>query len=344
MELSSVLKKVRALISTAEHPNTPPAEAQTASEMADRLMLKYAIDEALARTAAPAAERQKPGTAMIELGEDWDLMPYIAAMANHIASFTRCKIRHYVRYVGGDTGYLSKVYGFESDLRYFEILYTTIRLHMVGALRPKIDPSESLEDNCYRLHNAGYNWLQIAELYGWRKRGSFETEDPRYGKECWTHQRTDEKKSNWQLGSQNKRAYFKACKERGETPQKISAGGTQTYRVSAFEGYASKIGIRLRKLAGERSGDGAEIVLRSAMEDVEGLFREDNPDLFQEAKAMAECEACKKSKSGHCRSHRPRAYKPRAFSQAGYTAGSVHADSADLMAGDRVGGIKKAVS
>ena len=54
MELNAVLGKVRALIARAEHPATPAAEAATARKMADRLMLKYAIDEATAEAARPA--------------------------------------------------------------------------------------------------------------------------------------------------------------------------------------------------------------------------------------------------------------------------------------------------
>src|SRR3954447_1427343 len=42
-----VLERVRKLLATAEHPNTPPAEAEAMSEKAAELMARYAIDQAL---------------------------------------------------------------------------------------------------------------------------------------------------------------------------------------------------------------------------------------------------------------------------------------------------------
>ena len=46
----SIVEKVRAILDRANHPNTPPAEAETALALAQRLITKYSLDEgALAR-------------------------------------------------------------------------------------------------------------------------------------------------------------------------------------------------------------------------------------------------------------------------------------------------------
>lgn len=347
---SAILKKVRALIARAEHPTTPPFEAEAAAAKAEELMMKYAVDEAVARMATNVTERAKPGVLEFDLGMDQGLATYIMAVANAIAAHLRCKVRHYVRH-DSERGWISRAYGFDHDLRFFEVLYTTIRLHMIDALRPKWDPVLTNEENAYRLHNAGFNWLQMAELRGWHKRGwgdpNFDFEDTRYGKECWIGP-GGELKTNWQLGSQHKRYYFKACEAKGESTKTIAAGGTETYRRSAAQGYASRINQRLHKLRHDTNSEpGAAVALRDAFQDVEDFFRAENPDLFQTRvrEPEPECEKCKKNPSGHCRDHpRGRSYAPRPFSQAGYSAGTAVADTADLMGGDKVSKSARAVN
>lgn len=44
MSNDSVERKVRALLERANHPGTPPAEAEAALAMAYRLMMKYHLD------------------------------------------------------------------------------------------------------------------------------------------------------------------------------------------------------------------------------------------------------------------------------------------------------------
>src|ERR1700689_2368021 len=168
MELSSLLERVRKLVAVAEHPETPPHEAKLAREMADSLMLKHAIDEALLDQTRPAPLRAKPATINVDLAHYAnDLVAWISRLAELTARHCRCLIRSYTGYNNGV--YHSTVYGYESDLRYFEILYPELRLHMLGALRPGWNKTETLEENCFRLHSAGYNWLEIAELDGWAK-------------------------------------------------------------------------------------------------------------------------------------------------------------------------------
>lgn len=346
---SAVLRKVRAFIAIAEHPNTDPIEAKAAADKADELMRNYAINEAIARSAVGIADRALPGTLFIDLGQYNALATYVADVADAIARHLRCKIRHYVKYDNERRAWMSKVYGFEHDLRFFEVMYTVIRLHMIDALRPKWDPALSMEDNCYALHAVGYNWLQIAELRGWHKRGwneaGFDPDDERYGKECWIGP-DGELKSNWQLGSMHKRAYQRACKVRGEETKVIHAGETDTYRASAARGYAVRINQRLHRQRAEANTEpGTDLVLRDAFADVQDFFKEDNPDLYKVYEPGPECEKCKKNPSGSCRDHpRGRAYRERPFSQAGYSAGTRVADTADLMAGDTVRNTTKAVS
>lgn len=368
MELSTVLKQVRSLVNLAEHENTPPAEAQLAREKADALMLKYAIDQAQLEAAKPIADRGKPEFAEFPTASDMDIAAKVGWMMGVVAQHTRCKIRAYTRYDQEQRCWMSTVYGYESDLRYFEILYTTLRLHMLGVLRPRPQADLSDDENAYRLHSAGYNWLEIAEMYGWRKVPPSAVTDLRYdgkvsdelydrfldGKaEVWHNRNTDEYKTNWQIGSYWKRACQRAAAKRGETHTRISAGGSSTYRTSAADGYVSRIHRRLRDTQAARAGAG-ELVLANRERDLEDFVRETNPSAYTrcpECQKLSanpyecdrcghhiadppptarECERCKKARSGYCRAHSPGPFAPRPFSSEGYSAGVAHANTADI--------------
>ena len=55
-----LMETVRLLLARAEHPNTPPEEADTALRRANALMARHAIDEALVRATQTARERRAP--------------------------------------------------------------------------------------------------------------------------------------------------------------------------------------------------------------------------------------------------------------------------------------------
>lgn len=337
MELNTVLERVRKLVAIAEHPGTGVEEANAARQMADSLMLKYAIEQAELDASRPAPQRAKPGIIDIDLTPDYDLVGYVAQLAASCARTCRCKIRQYTKWTN-EAGYRSTVYGFESDLRYFEVLYTTLRLHMIGALRPKVDPARSLEDNAYELHKAGLNWLEIAGEYGWKKARDIQPEDTQ--PVMYVNAKLGERKSNWTVGSHYKRACQRACKARGEKVLSIPASASETFRRSAAQGYVARMRGRLSKLeSGREAGTGAELVLANAANDLNAFFKEQNPDMFKEAEDVPECPNCKKAKSGHCRAHPAMRFREQAFSDAGYSAGVRQANSADL--GGNVGTAEK---
>lgn len=358
--LTTVLRQVRLLVAKAEHEATPPEEARACQEKADQLMLDYAVNEAMLEADAPTAQRSLPGIIILPTAK-WQtgLEGSLADLITHISQHCRCRARNWVRYT--QDGYESKVFGFESDLRYVELLYTTLRLHMLGVLRPTVDPAASAESNAYRLHNAGYNWLQIAEMYGWHKMSSWEIgnlqgdvylavrelRDPYRKGEA--HE-DGEILSASKLGSGIKRAYYRECKRLGTQPVKIAANGTATYRRCAAQGYVSGIYKRLRRMD-DGVEPGAALALRNREDELDAFFREQNADLFRSAPPRDEeeyvshenCEKCKRASSGYCRDHRIRAYKEMPFDAAAYAAGARHAETADLFTGGTNMATKKGI-
>lgn len=349
MELNDALRKVRALVALAEHPGTGEAEADLARRQADALMLKFAIDEAMADNAKPMAQRGKAGKIEFELaGNTENLAGYVSWLADKIARHCRVKVRNYVRF---DRVWISTAYGYEGDLRYFETLYTTLRLHMLGAVRPTYDSNLSLELNCYLLHEAGFNWLEIAEMRGWRKlapfrAGEYDMKVPYEHKDGMVWPAT-------KVGGEIKRAYLKEVGRRGETPTKISAGGARTYRRSSMDGYVTRISERLRLIEAARDmAEAGALVLRSdALED---FFREDAPNLYTRCPRCGKlssdpynCEYCGQFLSDSPepvagRPGRARAYKPTPYDPRAYQRGTRHADTADI-GGSKVGSNKKEI-
>jgi hypothetical protein len=274
-----------------------------------------------------SAARPVPGIIKIAYGQHTDITGHVSTMMENTARHCRCRVRHYAEYNHEEHQYYAKVYGYESDLRYFEILYTTLHLHMLGALLPNLIAGESIEDTAYRLHNIGYNWQQIAELYGWYETMS----EPGETKHMFKNEHTGERASVAKAVGQYKLAYQHAIKARKEAPLRIQPNATETFRRSAAQGYISRINRRLYDVAsGRHSEDGAALVLRGREDDLSAFFKKENPDMFRPAEPEPPCEACNNSKSGYCRRHRPLKYVPRPHSEAGYSAGVRHADTANL--------------
>jgi hypothetical protein len=308
MELNRVLELARKLIAKAESTDSP-AEADALIKQADALRIKYAIDEAALDASRPAAARSKPATIEIELGGA-GITEYIAGMARDIALHCGCKIRNYTSHYDG--AWHSKVWGFESDLRYFEILYTTLRLHMIGALRPKPDPTISIEDNAYVLHNAGLNWFDIAKAFGWYQ----VTPLPGEPVNMYVNRNTGERAGWAKSVGTFKAAYKRAIIARGESALHIPPSGGDTFRRSAAQGYISRIDQRLRAIRGQRTNSSA-LALR--VSEVEEMYESDNPDLFKPVEETA-----------IVRRGRPRAYKELPFSSTAYSRGVDHANTASL--------------
>jgi len=330
VELNQVLKRVRQFVAKAEapiHEGATPAERKaaeieqaTARAMADKLMEEYAVTEAQAESTRPVSQRQRPGKIEVSLAPSSDVSGYVGTLAEMTARHCRCMIRLYSRYDYAERMWMSKIYGFESDVRYFEILYTTLRLHMIGAIMPKPDPRKSLEDNAYILHNAGLNWIGIAEEYGWYQvaREEGDTSKAMY----MNDQFPGERRTFARAVAIHEAAYKRACEARGEKPMRIPPGGAKTFRLSAAQGYIDRLNARLRE-AREGRHAGADIILRSRMDDLKLFFRKDNPDLF--APAIETDAAPVTVKRG-----RIAKYKPPPFNPAGYRTGANHADTVSL--------------
>jgi hypothetical protein len=377
-KLAAILRKVRRLVAIAEHEIADTATAEEragalqeqdrARAQADALMLQYAIDQAMIADAEPAATRGTPKSIAVPLASedrtDDNLPGYVAWLCSEVAKHCRCLARNYASYDREQKVWISTVYGFSGDVGYFDVLYTTLRLHMLDVVRPSYRASESLELNAYRMHNAGYNWLEICEAMGWRKLGYDQHHirqrhpemDAASDKAVWyvrnKGQDNEEVATATKIGSEVKRAYHRAVKAKGEQPTVISANGAKTYRRSALEGYVTRIGARLRTVEDSRDfGSSGALVLANQAERLEDWVRDQHPERYTRcpncgklSDSKYDCDRCghhiedqpvcpECERLGHpCRLHKPRksTFKPQPFNQAAYQSGRAHADTADL--------------
>ncbi|HEX3706447.1 MAG TPA: DUF2786 domain-containing protein [Mycobacteriales bacterium] len=122
----AVLARIRKLLAVAEHPATPPAEAESAAQAAERMIIKYAIDEAL--LAARSDVRSKPEVRMIVIEA-----PYASAKRVILSAVARA---HGVRVIS-HTGQAARatLVGFDSDLRLVDLLFTSLLLQAATGMR-----------------------------------------------------------------------------------------------------------------------------------------------------------------------------------------------------------------
>jgi hypothetical protein len=287
VELSTALKRVRQLIEKAEHPIAPGAtpeeraaaekEQATARAMADDIMQRFAIEEWQAMQKADKGT--KPTRIRVDIGAGDSLfLSETASLCNMVASYCRCS-SIWMRRSGRSLAQLQEycwVYGYESDLRYFELLFTTLYLHMSGAIFPKPDPTKSLEANAYELHNAGLNWYDIAQAYGWTEVPS----RPGEAKHMYHNKDTGERASWGKCIGRIKSAYAREIARRGEEPLRIPPNGSANFRYNAAHGYLSAVNIRLRQRMGQR-GTGAELVLADRTQNITAMINEEHPDVTE---------------------------------------------------------------
>jgi hypothetical protein len=156
---AKMLERVRALLAKAEG-TTFPEEAESFRAKAYQLMTEYAIEQWQVDAAQDGVhKRPTPEVRQFEFGwwrtsnrsdELWDLF---MSTARHC----RCTvaIRGYGDRTKGGSYTTIPVIGLDSDLDFFDMLFTHLMLQMAMGLEPKVDTTETLGANALRLRSAG---------------------------------------------------------------------------------------------------------------------------------------------------------------------------------------------
>lgn len=301
---TSALETIRALMARAEHPNTPPPEAELALRQANRMMARHAIDEAQARASMSEAERRAP------VQEVWTWMsghseyhPYLRSMLEAIAANNRCMAVIASSYRDAEV----TMVGFREDVDWVQMLYTSCQLTFLSKLSPTWNKELGIDANVYAFKVAGHSWNSI---WGLMATHHFGIDDDRLHEEYTPYadrgrlytgrirregggyyDRGDWREFGLPCGPRspsNKyllRAYRRHAKLIGdENP--IETQRLDAYRRSFAKGFSEQIEYRLRRMKAdadeEVAASGQEVALRDAFADVREAFYREFPDLHPE--------------------------------------------------------------
>lgn len=322
-KLEDMLRKVRALLATADHENTPPHEADTARRMAEALMFKYRLDEADMGQGQDGVSPQWETFTVCRVGSEY---------ARHYRQMFSVACRHVEARAMFDTAYeeseqyydekyyVAHVVGYESDLRIISVLYTAMQLSFQRKVEPRFDPELTKQVNAYVMRNAGMEGRRIAEAI--------------YGR--------DDKN----LRPKVRNMYKKEALARGEDPTDLLGRGNnmKTYRESYAAGFLDEVWRRLSTMRAARGEHELGLVLVGRKEAIDESFYQKYPSARPSTAVAkpyeapnANCPKCAKAKSGYCREHgwlKPRYSRSAgAFSASGYSKGQDAARTVDMGGG-----------
>lgn len=255
--LDATLRRIRGLLDKASHPGTPEAEADVSRAHAEKLMIKFAIEEAALDASRPAAARMVPEKIKIEICRgDNPIAKQLGSLISYIASHCRCRVI-FTNYCGqwAPAGQMSAdAVGYPSDLRYLELLFTTLMLDMTSHVEPEVDPAKSFDANVHLLHESGVKWVRIATLmnraYEEYQANSTEIDGEEVAPKWRKAVRESKKQPGvlvpWPDGHRLINAYRRHCELIGEEPRAIVS--PVSYQRNFAEGYVNRVATRLWKM------------------------------------------------------------------------------------------------
>ncbi|QHB37462.1 hypothetical protein SEA_AIKOY__57 [Mycobacterium phage Aikoy] len=275
-----IMSRIMKLLERANHPETPEAEANSCSELAEKLMAQHMIDRM----------DLKPEDKSRVIQDKWEMrvgdagsefMYHVIDMLKNVV--THCGIRvhpnaPYLKREDGTVDYQTKVFtlvGFPEDMRFAELIWFRVFMGFVTNINPKWDASKPMEENVYALARAGRSWGDIHEAA--TKAGETLPDLLKGG------------------GAKLRDMYKKACAAKGEEYYKTRTH--DAYRATFVRSYDATIRSRLRLMreaANESVSDADKyaLAIRDTKERVDEefyrLFPEYDPEVIRR---MREAEA-----------------------------------------------------
>lgn len=163
---TKLIARVQALLDKAASTGFT-AEAESFRAKADELMTKYIIEEHELRLAADPSEREAPTRATIFVASPGSpIGRQMATLAMAVADYCRCRILfHNLDSKRIDIS--AWLWGFPTDIDYFNMIFTSLSMQMANEMEPKPDPARSDVDNYEVLRMAGVPGARMAEVTGW---------------------------------------------------------------------------------------------------------------------------------------------------------------------------------
>lgn len=271
--------KIQALLANADDESLSDEARATYRAKAEELMIRYRIaeEEALATEGAEGATPivRKVRVTTRNVGP---IHVYYTATFTTIAR--HCGVRVHLTW---NEGYVAHVVGYEGDVRYAEFLWTAALLMFSTRINPRWDDALSVDENVWRMRNAGIKRRQIADAAGWDG-------------------------SQASARSRVQRTYLRECARRNE-PVRAAGLGHQadTFQEAYADEFQSTLSRRLHEARDAADSVAGGIVLHGRKERVDeafyARFPQYRPRPAADTPSPAPCPRCAKAKRGACREH-----------------------------------------
>lgn len=251
----SIIQRVTKLLERAAHVATPPEEADSCIAMADKMMEKYSIDQAMLQASRSKEEREVPERRDEELFGYGQLSEHLGSISDALSGL--CDV--IVVRIADDK---HAIIGFNSDIDYFLMLFNTVRIQFQAKMYPRWDNSLTLDHNIYNFKIAGYRWIDI-----WRE-GATRNDKPM---PCVSPPKD---------GGYMIRAYKRHAALIGDT-RHIKTQRFDAYRASYASGFVNTVIDRVASQTQSReqaaSAGGAALAVRDRRTDVREAFYAEFP-------------------------------------------------------------------
>lgn len=333
--LDKIIWRVNKLLEKAESTEYPE-EAKALRAKAKELIDQHRIDQenmiAVDQKTVMPILREFPVARWSSEFRDWFWTLFL-----HVAEHCEVEVTSdYGKTDQGEIYLMGKAVGYDIDLRYMELLWSSIRLTFISKVEPEYDPNLSEAENIYRLRSSGIARKDVAQMI-WGQ---------------WTHA------NSAKVG----KVYKEECAKRGETPALSGKGiHLKDFRETYAKEFTWRVVDRLHDAANGALGQGGAMVFADRKERVKEAFYKHFPNLRpkpvepvvpvvltdeEQAKAQAEAEKARKrlekrrgTKAYQKELHR-KYWSPAA--QAGSMAGKSAADQVNISRTadrtDRLGG------
>lgn len=328
----AMLRKIQALLDKADGTDFGP-ERDTYRAKADEMMLKYSVEQyhlEEVRRARGEAVSLRPITKDI-------IVPWhkFAQKTYDLLLTLGSAIGVQMLYRGWEHGWRITLVGFEVDVRYVEMLWTTLRVQMLDMMEPEVDLSKTFDENVFALRQAGMDWMMVRQRMNahvtveWRPQYSYDMD---WSERDLCTPRNEKDRQNKHILSQSGPWPYCCDSKSGTNTRLLSAYRRQCELhnvdpavIRSVEGYrnawADSFRYRIRERLTSKRGQGdAALVLRNKAEEVRDVWQ----DLYDEMhKDDVPVEPGKPSK-------RVAKYVEPAWDPQGAARGRAAADKADL--------------
>ena len=252
-DLDKIIFKVNKLLEKAES-SEHPGEKKLLEAKAEELIKKYRIDQenmiAVDQKLVTPILRTFPVARWSSPNEGW-----LFTLFYHVAEHCEIEVTStYEKIDNGQIYLVAKAVGYDIDLRYAELLWSSIRLTFIAKMEPEYDPNLSEEENIYRLRSSGIARKDVAQMI-WGK---------------WTHS------NSAKVG----KVYKAECAKRGETPALDGKGiHLKDFREAYVRDFTWRVVDRLNQAADGALGQGGAMVFADRKERVKEAFYKHFPNL-----------------------------------------------------------------